>query len=160
MSSWEAAGLRHVTVPSGDSSCPLHKGSRAPGAEKQHPSTVSAYLADARRALGAAGYSQLLTALTTYKQDDDFEKVVAVVAALTTEKPEDLPLLQSKWLGWGWEGAGSRAGSGTGLSHAFCRVWHVCAATPQAALPTDVCGPKWPRHPGSRTPGGRLCHAF
>ena len=39
-----------------------------------------------------------LTALTTYKQDDDFEKVVAVVAALTTEKPEDLPLLQSKCL--------------------------------------------------------------
>ncbi|CAI9154313.1 unnamed protein product [Rangifer tarandus platyrhynchus] len=81
-------------LPAGDRSCPLHKGSRAPGAEKQHPSTVSSYLADARRALGAAGYSQLLTALTTYKQDDDFEKVVAVVAALTTEKPEDLPLLQ------------------------------------------------------------------
>ncbi|XP_040103648.1 regulator of telomere elongation helicase 1 [Oryx dammah] len=81
-------------LPAGDPSCPLHKGSRAPGAEKQHPSAVSAYLADARRALGAAGYSQLLTALTTYKQDDDFEKVVAVVAALTTEKPEDLPLLQ------------------------------------------------------------------
>ncbi|XP_070328512.1 regulator of telomere elongation helicase 1 isoform X2 [Odocoileus virginianus] len=81
-------------LPAGDCSCTLHKGSRAPGAEKQHPSTVSAYLADARRALGAAGYSQLLTALTTYKQDDDFEKVVAVVAALTTEKPEDLPLLQ------------------------------------------------------------------
>lgn len=34
----------------------------------------------------AAGYSQLLTALTTHKQDDDSEKVVAVVAALTTEK--------------------------------------------------------------------------
>ncbi|XP_024856143.1 regulator of telomere elongation helicase 1 isoform X3 [Bos taurus] len=80
--------------PAGDLNCSLHKGSRAPGAEKQHPSTVSAYLADVRRTLGAAGYSQLLTALTTYKQDDDFEKVVAVVAALTTEKPEDLPLLQ------------------------------------------------------------------
>ncbi|XP_070237502.1 regulator of telomere elongation helicase 1 isoform X4 [Bos mutus] len=51
--------------PAGDLNCSLHKGSRAPGAEKQHPST-----------------------------DDDFEKVVAVVAALTTEKPEDLPLLQ------------------------------------------------------------------
>ncbi|XP_025119651.1 regulator of telomere elongation helicase 1 isoform X2 [Bubalus bubalis] len=80
--------------PAGDLNCSLHKGSRAPGAEKQHPSTGSAYLADVRRTLGAAGYSQLLTALTTYKQDDDFEKVVAVVAALTTEKPEDLPLLQ------------------------------------------------------------------
>lgn len=57
---------------------------------------MSAYLADARRALGSAGCSRLLAALTTYKRDDDFEKVVAVVAALTTERPEDLPLLQSK----------------------------------------------------------------
>nr|CAI9713125.1 unnamed protein product [Rangifer tarandus platyrhynchus] len=106
---WEQLNQGRPHLASG----PLPAGTdlkRAPGAEKQHPSTVSSYLADARRALGAAGYSQLLTALTTYKQDDDFEKVVAVVAALTTEKPEDLPLLQSKWLEWGWEGAGSRAG--------------------------------------------------
>lgn len=53
---------------------------------------------DARKALGAAGCSQLLAALTTYKRDDDFEKVVAVVAALTTSRPEDLPLLKSKFL--------------------------------------------------------------
>lgn len=54
-------------------------------------------MADVRKALGSAGCSQLLAALTTYKQDSDFEKVVAVVAALTTSRPEDLPLLQSKW---------------------------------------------------------------
>uniref|UniRef100_A0A8C4N8L8 Regulator of telomere elongation helicase 1 n=1 Tax=Equus asinus asinus TaxID=83772 RepID=A0A8C4N8L8_EQUAS len=66
----------------------------APGAERQGQPAVSAYLADARRALGSAGCSRLLAALTTYKRDDDFEKVVAVVAALTTERPEDLPLLQ------------------------------------------------------------------
>ncbi|XP_057559905.1 regulator of telomere elongation helicase 1 isoform X2 [Hippopotamus amphibius kiboko] len=80
-------------LPAGEPSCRPLEGSGAPGAKK-HPPAVSAYLADARRALGAAGYSQLLAALTTYKQDDDFEKVVAVVAALTTSKPKDLPLLQ------------------------------------------------------------------
>lgn len=67
---------------------------------------MSAYLADARRALGAAGCGRLLAALTTYKRDDDFEKMVAVLAALTTARPEDLPLLQSKWP----TGAGGRRG--------------------------------------------------
>ncbi|XP_034495717.1 regulator of telomere elongation helicase 1 isoform X6 [Ailuropoda melanoleuca] len=75
------------------SSCP-DEGSRAPGTEKQGQPAVRAYLADVRKALGPAGCSQLLAALTTYKQDDDFEKVVAVVAALTTSRPEDLALLQ------------------------------------------------------------------
>ncbi|XP_007462334.1 PREDICTED: regulator of telomere elongation helicase 1 [Lipotes vexillifer] len=84
-----ASGL----LPAGDPSRRPPEGSGAPGAKK-HPPAVSAYLADAHRALGATGYSQLLAALTTYKQDDDFEKVVAVVASLTTAKPEDLPLLQ------------------------------------------------------------------
>eukprot|EP00069_Balaena_mysticetus_P022640 bmy_14489T0 len=91
-----ASGL----LPAGDPSRRPPEGSGAPGAKK-HPPAVSAYLADAHRALGATGYSQLLAALTTYKQDDDFEKVVAVVASLTTAKPEDLPLLQSKWPAWG-----------------------------------------------------------
>ncbi|XP_029075924.1 regulator of telomere elongation helicase 1 isoform X16 [Monodon monoceros] len=84
-----ASGL----LPAGDPSRRPPEGSGAPGAKK-HPPAVSAYLADAHRALGATGYSQLLAALTTYKQDDDLEKVVAVVASLTTAKPEDLTLLQ------------------------------------------------------------------
>lgn len=58
---------------------------------------MSAFLADARRALGAGGCRQLLAALSTYKRDDDFGKVVAEVAALTTSRPEDLPLLQSEF---------------------------------------------------------------
>ncbi|XP_066240520.1 regulator of telomere elongation helicase 1 isoform X1 [Saccopteryx leptura] len=66
----------------------------APGAEQRVPPAARAFLADVRRALGSVGCSQLLAALTTYKRDDDFEKVVAVVAALTTSRPEDLPLLQ------------------------------------------------------------------
>ncbi|XP_022350036.1 regulator of telomere elongation helicase 1 isoform X2 [Enhydra lutris kenyoni] len=81
-------------APAGDPSSRPKEGPRAPGAEKQGPPAVSAYLADVRKALGSAGHSQLLAALTTYKQDSDFEKVVAVVAALTTSRPEDLPLLQ------------------------------------------------------------------
>lgn len=55
---------------------------------------MSAYLADVRRALGSSGRSQLLAALTAYRRDDDFEKAMAVVAALTTARPEDLSLLQ------------------------------------------------------------------
>ncbi|ELK04422.1 Regulator of telomere elongation helicase 1 [Pteropus alecto] len=77
-------------------SCP-QQASAVPPAEVRGQPAVSAYLADARRALGSAGCSQLLAALTTYKRDDDFEKMVAVLAALTTARPEDLPLLQSKW---------------------------------------------------------------
>ncbi|XP_047390881.1 regulator of telomere elongation helicase 1 isoform X2 [Sciurus carolinensis] len=55
---------------------------------------VSAYLADARKALGYASYSQLLAALKAYKRNDDLNQVLAVLAALTTSKPEDFPLLQ------------------------------------------------------------------
>ncbi|XP_070104084.1 regulator of telomere elongation helicase 1 isoform X39 [Equus przewalskii] len=90
-------GRPHLTSrPSsaGVSSSRPQEKSGAPRAERQGQPAVSAYLADARRALGSAGCSRLLAALTTYKRDDDFEKVVAVVAALTTERPEDLPLLQ------------------------------------------------------------------
>ncbi|XP_062949511.1 LOW QUALITY PROTEIN: regulator of telomere elongation helicase 1 [Cynocephalus volans] len=78
----------------GDSnSCPQVE-SGAFGAEKQSQPAVSAYLADARRALGPNGCGQLLAALTAYKQDDNLDKVLAVVAALTTARPEDFPLLQ------------------------------------------------------------------
>lgn len=73
-------------------SCP-QVGSRE---EKRGQPAVSAYLADARKALGSAGCSQLLAALKSYKCDDDLNKVLAVLAALTTSKPEDFPLLQSK----------------------------------------------------------------
>ncbi|KAI5947601.1 Regulator of telomere elongation helicase 1 [Manis javanica] len=80
--------------PTGDpSGCP-QEGPRANRAEKQGRPAMSAYLADVRRALGSSGRSQLLAALTTYRRDNDFEKAMAVVAALTTARPEDLSLLQ------------------------------------------------------------------
>ncbi|XP_031289267.2 regulator of telomere elongation helicase 1 isoform X1 [Camelus dromedarius] len=78
----------------GDPGSRPQDGSGASGTKQQSPPAVSAYLADARRALGATGHSQLLAALTAYKRDDDFEQAAAVVAALTTAKTEDLPLLQ------------------------------------------------------------------
>uniref|UniRef100_A0A2K5YK11 Regulator of telomere elongation helicase 1 n=1 Tax=Mandrillus leucophaeus TaxID=9568 RepID=A0A2K5YK11_MANLE len=80
--------------PTGDPGRYPQWGSRAPRAGKQGQHTVSAYLADARRALGSTGYSQLLAALTAYKQDDDLDKMLAALAALTIAKPEDFPLLQ------------------------------------------------------------------
>ncbi|XP_007952887.2 regulator of telomere elongation helicase 1 [Orycteropus afer afer] len=65
-----------------------------PGTGRWGRHTVTAYLEDARRALGSEGCSQLLAALTAYKKDDSYDKVVAVVAALTTARPEDFPLLR------------------------------------------------------------------
>lgn len=69
---------------------------------------MSTYLADVRKALGSTGCSQLLTALRTYKQDDNLDRVLGVLAALTTARPEDFPLLKSKWrlVGLGFCGEG------------------------------------------------------
>ncbi|XP_012583624.1 PREDICTED: regulator of telomere elongation helicase 1 [Condylura cristata] len=71
---------------------PPHTG--APGAEKPGQAAARAYLAEARRALGAAACSRLLAALRAYKRDDDYDKMVAVVAELTTARAQDAPLLQ------------------------------------------------------------------
>ncbi|XP_037666909.1 regulator of telomere elongation helicase 1 isoform X3 [Choloepus didactylus] len=68
-------------------------GSRPP-TEKRGSAATTTYLADVRKALGSTGCSQLLAALKDYKRDNDYEKAVAVVAALTTARPEDFPLLQ------------------------------------------------------------------
>ncbi|XP_058535233.1 regulator of telomere elongation helicase 1 isoform X2 [Ochotona princeps] len=78
-------------LPAGPDHCP-HVGHAA----ERGASVASAYLADARQALGADACSQLLAALKAYKQDDNFEKLLAVLAALTTARPEDFSLLQSK----------------------------------------------------------------
>ncbi|XP_049724811.1 regulator of telomere elongation helicase 1 isoform X3 [Elephas maximus indicus] len=82
-------GLHLTTSPSATGKPSGHLGT-----EQQGRPTVTTYLADAQRALGSEGCSQLLAALTAYKKDDNYEKVVAVVAALTTARPEDFSLLQ------------------------------------------------------------------
>ncbi|XP_074144969.1 regulator of telomere elongation helicase 1 isoform X3 [Sminthopsis crassicaudata] len=62
--------------------------------EKKGHTAITAYLADVKNSLGASCYSQFSTALSTYKKDDNYEAMVSVIAALTTEKPENLRLLQ------------------------------------------------------------------
>ncbi|XP_059753150.1 regulator of telomere elongation helicase 1 isoform X4 [Balaenoptera ricei] len=152
-----ASGL----LPAGDPSRRPPEGSGAPGAKK-HPPAVSAYLADAHRALGATGYSQLLAALTTYKQDDDFEKVVAVVASLTTAKPEDLSLLQSKWPAWGAGSAGSACSCARTTSSASgrrARAWAPRLQDPGRGallrLPTSSAGLAGQALRSQRNPPGR-----
>lgn len=54
------------------------------------------YLAQVHKALGPAGSGRLQEVLRTYRQDGDLEKALAVVADLTTERPEDFPLLQGQ----------------------------------------------------------------
>lgn len=65
--------------------------------EKPGRPAASTYLSDVHKALGSASCSQLMAALRAYKQDDDLDKVLAVVAALTTEKPEHFSLLKSMY---------------------------------------------------------------
>lgn len=89
---WNGEGLPVTSLPPGDlGNCPK-VGSTV---EKPSQPAVSAYLSDVRKALGPTDCSQLMAALRAYKQDDDLGKVLAVVAALTTAKPEHLSLLQS-----------------------------------------------------------------
>nr|XP_020016632.1 regulator of telomere elongation helicase 1 isoform X2 [Castor canadensis] len=77
------------TPPGDPGSCPQVGSGVKPGQP-----AVSTYLADVRKALGSTGCSQLLTALRTYKQDDNLDRVLGVLAALTTARPEDFPLLK------------------------------------------------------------------
>lgn len=89
---WNGEGFPVTSLPPGDlSNCPKVGCT----VEKPGQPAVSAYLSDVRKALGPADCSQLMAALKAYKQDDDLDKVLAVVAALTTAKPEHLSLLQS-----------------------------------------------------------------
>lgn len=87
-------GRLHLSVQPPHEGDPNSCSSLGSGVEKPCQSAVSAYLADVRQALGPAGCSQLMTALRSYKQDDDLDKVLLVLAALTTARPEDLTLLQ------------------------------------------------------------------
>ncbi|XP_061486921.1 regulator of telomere elongation helicase 1 isoform X2 [Rhineura floridana] len=54
----------------------------------------SAYLSDLKMALDKSSFSRFFSALSAYKKTDDYDTMVSVVAALTTEKPEHFHLLQ------------------------------------------------------------------
>ncbi|ELV11342.1 Regulator of telomere elongation helicase 1 [Tupaia chinensis] len=135
----------------GPHNCP-QVGSRAPRAEKHRQPAVKAYLADARRALGSTGCSQLWAALTAYKQDGDLDKVLATLAALTTARPEDFPLLLSKWP---WAGRAWRAAVGFGM---FVRPQHrlrfqqVCADLTGTPTPGSAGEPGPPQEEGPPIP--------
>lgn len=58
----------------------------------------SAYLRDLKTSLDKSSINSFFSALSAYKKTDDYDAMVSVVAALTTERPENFHLLQSKYL--------------------------------------------------------------
>ncbi|XP_009875436.1 PREDICTED: regulator of telomere elongation helicase 1-like, partial [Apaloderma vittatum] len=54
----------------------------------------TSYLNDVRRALDKSAYSRFHEALLAYKRTDDYDAMIAVIAALATDRPEDFHLLQ------------------------------------------------------------------
>ncbi|NXX95865.1 RTEL1 helicase, partial [Centropus bengalensis] len=59
-----------------------------------HQALRAAYLHDVKRALKESTYSRFYEALLAYKKTDNYEAMISVIAALTTERPEDFHLLQ------------------------------------------------------------------
>ncbi|XP_069727600.1 regulator of telomere elongation helicase 1 isoform X2 [Phaenicophaeus curvirostris] len=59
-----------------------------------HQALRAAYLHDVKRALDKGTYSRFYEALLTYKKTDNYDAMISVIAALTTERPEDFHLLQ------------------------------------------------------------------
>ncbi|XP_067410131.1 regulator of telomere elongation helicase 1 isoform X4 [Emydura macquarii macquarii] len=62
--------------------------------EDHHELVRVTYLNDLKKALDNNNYSRFCAALSAYKKTDDYDALVVVVAALTTEKPENFHLLQ------------------------------------------------------------------
>uniref|UniRef100_A0A8C0IIP4 Regulator of telomere elongation helicase 1 n=1 Tax=Bubo bubo TaxID=30461 RepID=A0A8C0IIP4_BUBBB len=72
----------------------LHKASSS--RRDHHQVLRTTYLNDVKRALDKSAYSRFYEALLSYKKTDNYDAMIAVIAALTTERPEDFHLLQSK----------------------------------------------------------------
>uniref|UniRef100_A0A7M4EG31 Regulator of telomere elongation helicase 1 n=1 Tax=Crocodylus porosus TaxID=8502 RepID=A0A7M4EG31_CROPO len=62
--------------------------------ENHHHLLKATYLSDVKKSLDRNNYSSFLDALCTYKKTDNYDAMVAVIAAVTTEKPELFHLLQ------------------------------------------------------------------
>ncbi|XP_049672320.1 regulator of telomere elongation helicase 1 isoform X3 [Accipiter gentilis] len=80
-----------------------HNASRAPRKDFEkasssrrdhHQSLRTTYLNDVKRALNKSTYSHFYEALLAYKKTDNYDAMISVIAALTTERPEDFHLLQ------------------------------------------------------------------
>uniref|UniRef100_A0A8B9NZ86 Regulator of telomere elongation helicase 1 n=1 Tax=Apteryx owenii TaxID=8824 RepID=A0A8B9NZ86_APTOW len=62
--------------------------------EDHHQMLRATYLKDVKKALNQSSYSRFYEALLAYKKTDNYDTMVSVIAALTTERPEDFHLLQ------------------------------------------------------------------
>ncbi|XP_054836585.1 regulator of telomere elongation helicase 1 [Eublepharis macularius] len=85
----DTTGAKRDAVPSDPSR-------NAPSSLKESHSEMirSAYLSELRTALDKSSFNSFLSAVSAYKKTDDYDAMVPVVVALTTEKPENFPLLQ------------------------------------------------------------------
>ncbi|XP_033374917.1 regulator of telomere elongation helicase 1 isoform X10 [Parus major] len=78
------------------STAPRKEAEKAPGCRREHHQALrAAYLSDVQRALDKSSYSQFYEALVAYKKTDNYDAMVSVIAALTTERPQDFHLLES-----------------------------------------------------------------
>lgn len=72
---------------------------KALSSRRDHHQVLRAtYLNDVKRALNKSTYSRFYEALLAYKKTDNYDAMISVIAAVTTERPEDFHLLQSKAL--------------------------------------------------------------
>ncbi|XP_064377727.1 regulator of telomere elongation helicase 1 isoform X2 [Dromaius novaehollandiae] len=62
--------------------------------EDCHQILRATYLKDVKKALNQSSYNRFYEALLSYKKTDNYDTMVSVIAALTTERPEDFHLLQ------------------------------------------------------------------
>ncbi|XP_025911813.1 regulator of telomere elongation helicase 1 isoform X3 [Apteryx rowi] len=62
--------------------------------EDHHQMLRATYLKDVKKALNQSSYNRFYEALLAYKKTDNYDTMVSVIAALTTERPEDFHLLQ------------------------------------------------------------------
>lgn len=87
-----------VLCPSGQNAAGAPKGTeKASGSSRGQQEVLrSAYLSEVKKALTTDAYSQFCQALLAYKRTDNYDAMVPVIAALTTERPQDFHLLQSK----------------------------------------------------------------
>ncbi|XP_042703328.2 regulator of telomere elongation helicase 1 isoform X9 [Chrysemys picta bellii] len=82
-------GENHTHIPKEDP----EEASSSRG-EDHHELVRATYLNDLKKVLDKNSYSRFCAALSAYKKTDDYDAMVLVVAALTTEKPEYFHLLQ------------------------------------------------------------------
>uniref|UniRef100_A0A8C8R767 Regulator of telomere elongation helicase 1 n=1 Tax=Pelusios castaneus TaxID=367368 RepID=A0A8C8R767_9SAUR len=82
-------GENHIHIPRKD----LEEASSS-AREDHHELVRATYFNDLKKALDKNSYSRFCAALSTYKKTDDYDAMVVMIAALTTDQPENFHLLQ------------------------------------------------------------------